>query len=90
VTIYGRREPVADLVAGALAGVAQEILGEAVTLWGDGRDLLALLVTGGGGPALLERVRTIYPHARLVANPQTANAEGFYRYALRKFGEMRP
>jgi plasmid segregation protein ParM len=90
VTIYGRREPVADLVAGALAGVAQEILGEAVTLWGDGRDLLAVLVTGGGGPALLERVRTIYPHARLVANPQTANAEGFYRYALRKFGEMRP
>lgn len=90
VTVYGRREPVTDLVAGALEGVAQEVLGEAVTLWGDGRDLLAVLVTGGGGPALLERVRAIYPHARLAPNPQTANAEGFYRYALRKFGEARP
>ena len=70
--------------------MAQEILGEAVTLWGDGRDLLAVLVTGGGGPALLERIRTVYPHARLAPNPQTANAEGFYRYALRKFGEVRP
>ena len=90
VTAYGRREPVADLVAGALEGVTQEILGEAVTLWGDGRDLLAVLVTGGGGPALLERIRAVYPHARLAPNPQTANAEGFYRYALRKFGEARP
>ncbi len=90
VTVYGRREPVADLVASALEGVAQEVLGEAVTLWGDGRDLLAVLVTGGGGPALLERIRAVYPHARLAPNPQTANAEGFYRYALRKFGEARP
>ncbi len=89
VAVYGRREPVADLVANALEGVTQEILGEAVTLWGDGRDLLAVLVTGGGGPALLERIRTVYPHARLAPNPQTANAEGFYRYALRKFGEAR-
>ena len=63
VTVYGRREPVAELVASALEGVAQDILGEAVTLWGDGR-LLAALVTGGGGPALLERIRTVYPHAR--------------------------
>lgn len=88
VTLYGQRYPLGDLATSALDAVAQEILGEARTLWGDGRDLAAVLVTGGGGLTLLERIKAVYPHARLVPNPQAANAEGFYRYALRKFGEV--
>lgn len=85
VQVYDQQQDVEDIVAEASGIVAQEILGEAATLWGSGRDLATVLVTGGGGIALLEKVKLKYPHARLLCEPQTANAEGFYRYALRKF-----
>jgi plasmid segregation protein ParM len=85
VTVYGERESLHDVVPGAVDAVAQQILAEATTLWGDGRDLAAVLVTGGGGRALLGQIQARYPHARLVPEPQLANAKGFYRYALRKF-----
>ncbi len=85
IRLYGQRHPIDDLVQRALDAVGQEILGEALTLWGDGREFAAILVTGGGGVAFLDRIQAVYPHARLVPDAQLANAEGFYRYALRKF-----
>ena len=62
------------------------MIGKAVTLWGDGDDLSAVLVTGGGGSFFFDRVQSIYPYARELNDPQIANAQGFYRYGLRKFG----
>jgi plasmid segregation protein ParM len=85
VTVYGRRHAIQDAADEALAMVAQEVTGEAATLWGRAKDAAAVLVTGGGGGALLQRIQLKYPHARLICEPQTANAQGFYRYALRKF-----
>jgi plasmid segregation protein ParM len=75
-----------DLVAGAREAIGRSVIGQAQTLWGDGDDLSAVLVTGGGGPFFFEEIREVYPHARLLDDPQRANAEGFYRYGLRKFG----
>jgi len=77
---------VTDITRQALDAVAQTVLGKANELWGDARDISAVLVTGGGGPAFFEYIETVYPHARLLSDPQTANAEGFYRYGLRKHG----
>jgi hypothetical protein len=85
VTVYGERRSLDDVVDAALDAVGQQVLAEATTLWGDGRDLAAVLVTGGGGRALMAQIQACYPHARPVPDPQLANAEGFYRYALRKF-----
>jgi plasmid segregation protein ParM len=75
-----------DLVAGAREAVGRSVVGQAQTLWGDGDDLAAVLVTGGGGPFFYEEIKAVYPHAQLLDDPQRANAEGFYRYGLRKFG----
>ncbi len=86
ITDRGERLYVGDLLDEVLDGVAERVIGEAQTLWGAGRDLAAVLVTGGGGPRLMERIRAVYPHARLAPSPQMANVEGFYRYGLRKFG----
>jgi plasmid segregation protein ParM len=70
----------------ALTSVGRQILGKAAELWGDGRDLDAILVTGGGGRAFADRIQSEYRQAQLVNSPQMANATGFYRYGLRKFG----
>jgi plasmid segregation protein ParM len=72
--------------AAALETVGRQILAKATELWGDGRDLDAILVTGGGGHAFHRRIQEQYAQARLVDGPQKANVEGFYRYGLRKFG----
>ena len=90
VRVYGSQRSIADRVNEMQGTVAQEILGEAATLWGRGRDLDAVLVTGGGGPVFADAIRRVYPHAQLVEDPQMANAEGFYRYARRKFGASVP
>lgn len=79
---------VRDLVSQAREAIGRSVVGHAQTLWGDGDDLSAVLVTGGGGPFFFEEIRAVYPHARLLDGPQTANAEGFYRYGLRKFGNV--
>ncbi len=89
ITDRGEDIYVGDLLNGVLDGVAERVIGEAQTLWGDGRDLAAVLVTGGGGPVLMDHIRAVYPHARLVPNPQVANCTGFYRYGLRQFGVER-
>ena len=80
--ITGNRVRLADLTARAAAPVADKILDAARDLWGDARRLSALLVTGGGGALLFDRLHAVYPHARLVDSPQTANAEGFHRLGL--------
>lgn len=85
VTLYGKPIAIDRDVERALDAVSQQVLGHAATLWGDGFDLKTILLTGGGGEALHSRIQTRYPHAHLVSNAQAANAEGFYRYGLRKF-----
>jgi plasmid segregation protein ParM len=84
-TDRGERVYVGDLLSEVLDGVAERVVGEAQTLWGEGRDVAAVLVTGGGGAMMMNHVREVYPHAQLVPSPQMANAAGFYRYGLRKF-----
>ena len=81
-----REIDVRDLVTRAKEAVGQSVIGKAVTLWGDGDDLSAVLVTGGGGSFFFDRVQSVYPHARELNDPQVANAQGFYRYGLRKLG----
>ena len=72
----------ADPVFDALCA---EVLAQAGTLWGDGRDLRAILVTGGGALSLGERIQRRYPHARILDDAAMANVRGFEKYGLRKW-----
>ncbi len=85
VSVYGAPQDISGLVAPHLDAVANEILSKAGTLWGDARDLAAVLVTGGGALALGERVARRYPHALVVPDANTANVRGFHRYGRRKW-----
>jgi plasmid segregation protein ParM len=85
VMVYDEKHPLAELARPAVEAVAEEVLSQAGALWGDGRDLAAVLVTGGGALSLFPAIKERYPHARLVDDPALANVVGFYRYGVRKW-----
>jgi plasmid segregation protein ParM len=85
VTLFGEKRSVDWLVDPVFDVLAQEILAHAGTLWGDGRDLQAILVTGGGAIALGERICRRYPHAQILGDAPMANVRGFRKYGLRKW-----
>lgn len=87
VTVFGEERDIAWLARPALDAVAEEVLAQAGTLWGDGRDLKAILVTGGGAVALGDRIGRRYPHARVLPDAPMANVRGFERYGLRRWRE---
>ena len=87
VTLFGEARSVDWLADPVLDALAQEVLAEAGTLWGDGRDLKAILVTGGGAMALGERIRRRYAHARVLPDAALANVNGFFKYGQRKWRE---
>jgi plasmid segregation protein ParM len=73
VTVFGEERTIDWLAGPVLDALAQEVLAEAGTLWGDGRDLKAILVTGGGAMALGERIR---PWPTSTVSSSTAGASG--------------
>lgn len=85
VMIFGEERSIDWLADPVFDVLAQEILAQAGTLWGDGRDLRAILVTGGGAIALGERICERYAHARILDDAPMANVHGFLKYALRKW-----
>jgi hypothetical protein len=87
VTVFGEERTVDWLADPVLDALAEEILAEAGTLWGDGRDLKVVLVTGGGAMALGERIRRRYAHARVLPDAALANVNGFFKYGQRKWRE---
>ncbi|MBN1579329.1 MAG: ParM/StbA family protein [Anaerolineae bacterium] len=86
VTVFGEQRDIEWLAHPVLDAIAEEVLAEAGTLWGDGRDLDAVLVTGGGAIALGDRIGRCYPHARTLDDAAMANVRGFERYGRRKWG----
>jgi plasmid segregation protein ParM len=85
VSLYGETRHIDWLVEPVFDALGQEILAHAGTLWGDGRDLEAVLVTGGGAISLGERIRRRYPHARVLEDAAMANVHGFAKYGMRKW-----
>ena len=93
VTLFGEDRAIDWLVDPVLDAVSAEILAHAGTLWGDGRDLKTILVTGGGAMALGGRIRDRYGHARVAPDAALANVKGFLKYGCRRWafeGEEAP
>jgi plasmid segregation protein ParM len=77
---FGEQIDVSGIVAKALDPLTRRIEAAITQVWGNEiAGLTALLVAGGGakliGPTIVER----YAHARIVAEPQFADAVGYYK-----------
>lgn len=83
VRVRGESVPLDKLVEPAVADIQTAIIARARDLWGEGADLDAILVSGGGGPHLYDAIHQVYPHARVLDDAFWANAEGFYRFGQR-------
>ena len=88
VAVYGDPVNIAGLVTPHLEALADTIVSRARTLWGAGVDLKAIVLTGGGSLELAPFLRQAYRHVRAVGgDPQFANATGYLRAGLRRFGD---
>ena len=86
VTIHGQDRDISDLVAPAIDGLSQQVIGLMRDRWGKATDFKLVILTGGGAGWIADQVKAVYPHARLVDNAHLGNLRGFYKYAARKFG----
>ncbi len=87
VKVYGERVDITGLVEPHIDSLAATVLAKARTLWSDGSDLEAVVLTGGGSREIASYLRRVYPHTRMVGgDPQFANVMGYLRAGLRRFG----
>jgi plasmid segregation protein ParM len=70
------------------AEVAMAITHYARQLWGGGAALDEVLVTGGGGPVLIEFLRSAFSQLTLLSDAFVANARGYMQYALYRAQEV--
>jgi len=82
ITAYGEKKDTRHIVDLNLKDFASEIRGRATTLWKEGADVNAILLTGGGASVLRDYL-TFYRHLKIVNDSQFANAKGFYKYGRR-------
>ena len=70
-----------------LRALAEQTLGASFVerQWGNGRQFVHLLFTGGGAEALRATLLRQYPQGVVLPNAVTANALGLARYAARVF-----
>jgi plasmid segregation protein ParM len=84
---HGDSVEVGSAVESAWNSISKRIVGKAQTLWDDeARTIDRVLITGGGAVPFERAIKARFPQAVKLDEPQMANAEGFLRYALRKFG----
>jgi len=66
-----------------VAPMADQVIAQVTQLWDRGASLDVILVTGGGALMLGDRLKQIFRHSKVVADPIFANALGFWKYAQR-------
>jgi plasmid segregation protein ParM len=84
---YGEERDISGIARDVLKPFARKIVDEASQVWGSAARLDVLLIAGGGAEVVGATLEAEYPHARVVGNPQWANAEGYLKFGRRHFGE---
>lgn len=84
VILWGKPTPLpTDMVRACLAPVILGIREYAKDLWKnhEPKEFAAVFVSGGAAPLFVDALREVFPSARLVDDPQTANVRGFWNFA---------
>jgi len=87
IEVYGKEENIGHIIEPHLQALADQVYARAADLWGDGRSLSRIVITGGGGVLLSDRLSSRWPHARVLKNGHLANVRGFLKFGMRKWGE---
>ena len=73
-------------IASPLEAAWQPIQATAHSLWGNGNDLDAVVLSGGGAPVFESSTRSVYEQTLPVEDdPVMGNAEGFGKWGKRQF-----
>lgn len=83
VRYYGEAVDLGPVVDAVLEPMAGQVIAQAGQLWNGGASLDAILVAGGGALLLGPFIKAHFRHARIVADPVYANAEGYWKLAQR-------
>ena len=83
VRYYGQPVDLGAVVSAVLEPMAGQVIAQATQLWNGGASLDAILVAGGGALLLGPFIKAHFRHARVVADPVFANAEGYWKLAQR-------
>jgi len=83
VRYYGESVDLAPVVGAVLEPMADQVIAQATQLWNGGAGLDAILVAGGGALLLGPFIKAHFRHARIVADPVFANAEGYWKLTQR-------
>ncbi len=78
---FGERIDLAPVIEEATEKMAASIIAAATQLWNSGAKLKAILISGGGAHLLGHHLSRHFSHARLVAKPQFANVNGYWKFA---------
>jgi hypothetical protein len=82
VRVTGQDHDLREATQSYCADVALAIAQYARQLWGGGAALDEVLVTGGGGPLLVDGLRSAFSQLTLLPDAFVANARGYMQYAL--------
>lgn len=91
VNVRGELVSYADDVNDAIRPVKDGTLTLLNNLVGNAFDVDVIKVSGGGAEAktVYKEIHAAYPNAKLIADPQTANARGYYNYAMSRIAQSK-
>lgn len=81
VRIFGKDEPVGDLVRSEKEKLADQIMAAVRVKIGSGKDLEFVEFVGGGAIVMRDQLAKHFPHARFPVHPEYANARGMMKIA---------
>ena len=76
---FGKPQNVKAVVAAAVEEVTERVLLEAKRHFGNGSHLDVILFVGGGA-AFMTKLTSYFPNAKVLPEPEFANARGMYKY----------
>jgi plasmid segregation protein ParM len=82
IEVRGKQVDISAEIEHRVAQLGDAVMAQATSLWANGADLTAVVLTGGGAHLLAERVKSAYSHTRVTPESQFSNVQGYLRLAL--------
>lgn len=84
---YGNTKiDVTDVLAKITKAFAEQVIDSSTAVWGNGREVRQILVTGGGALLIGDWLIGHFPHARILKESIFSNARGYHKFAVKISG----